>query len=439
MLENKEASIRRIGLATAVAIIIANMIGTGVFTSLGFQVIGIKSVFAILMLWAVGGVIALCGALCYAEVAIRFPGSGGEYNYLSKIYHPALGFLSGWVSATVAFAAPIGLSSIAFSKYLAKLFPQLETYETLIACSLIVIVALVNIKGVKTTAIFQRVITYLNIFLIILLIIFGISLSEHSHFNFSVNTEDWKAVMSSSFAISLIYVSFAYSGWNSVTYFAGEIKNPVKNIPRSLVGATTVVMILYILLNFIFLYSVPMNKLNGQLEVGFIAAEAIFGTFGGRLICLMIALALFASVNSMTIAGPRVTQTMGEDFNFFKIFSQRNINGSPLYSIILQTILALVLVISSTFEKVLLYIGFTLSLFTTLTVIGLLISRYKKPPEKSVYKTPLFPIPAIIFISLEFYSMYWSITTRTVESLFGISTVLLGLLVYYIARQKEKA
>jgi len=438
MLENKEASIRRIGLATAVAIIIANMIGTGVFTSLGFQVIGIKSVFAILMLWAVGGVIALCGALCYAEVAIRFPGSGGEYNYLSKIYHPALGFLSGWVSATVAFAAPIGLSSIAFSKYLAKLFPSVEEYETLIACSLIIIVALVNLKGVKTTAIFQRVITYLNIALIILLIIFGISLSEHSHFNFSVNSDDWKAVMSSSFAISLIYVSFAYSGWNSVTYFAGEIKNPTKNIPRSLVGATSVVMILYILLNFIFLYSVPMNKLNGQLEVGFIAAEEIFGSFGGKLICLMIALALFASVNSMTIAGPRVTQTMGEDFNFFKIFSQRNINGSPLYSIILQTILALVLVISSTFEKVLLYIGFTLSLFTTLTVIGLLISRYKKRPEEGFYKTPLFPIPAIIFIGLEFYSMYWSITTRTIESLLGISTVLLGLVVYYIARQKEK-
>jgi basic amino acid/polyamine antiporter, APA family len=437
-LEKTTTAVRNISLATAIAVVIANMIGTGVFTSLGFQLAGIKSLFAILMLWLVGGLVALCGALCYGELAVRYPGSGGEYNYLSKIYHPALGFLSGWVSATVGFAAPIGLSSIAFTKYLTILLPALSGYETLIACGLIVLVAVINLMGVKLTSLFQRSITYVNIFSMAVIIIAGLLVTAPSDLVFSMEAKDWADVMSPSFAVSLIYVSFAYSGWNSATYIAGEITNPNKNLPRALFGATSLVMVLYVLLNFVFLHTVPMQKLTGQLEVGFIAAQAIFGTLGGKFICVLIGMALFASVNSMTISGPRVIQTIGEDFSLFKFFARKNTGGSPLLAILLQTTMALLLVITSTFEKVLLFIGFTLSLFTTLTVIGLLVARFQKKPEPGLYQTPLFPIPAVIFIFLEFYSMYWSLTERTEVSLYGIGLVLLGLLIYFIAEKYQQ-
>jgi basic amino acid/polyamine antiporter, APA family len=437
-LEKPASDLRRIGLATAVAIIIANMIGTGVFTSLGFQVTGIKSVSALLMLWLTGGLVALCGALCYAELAVRFPGSGGEYHYLSKVYHPALGFLSGWISATVGFAAPIGLSAMAFGKYLAKLFPVLSGYDMQVACLLIIVVQSVNLIGVKTTSGLQRITTYTNLGLILLLIVSGIFTAQSSHFHFTLRAADWQSLISPAFAVSLIYVSFAYSGWNSITYIAGTIKDPQKNIPQSLFGAATLVMILYVLLNLTFLLAVPLGKLEGQLEVGFIAAEALFGNVGGKLIALMIGLALFASVNAMTIAGPGVTNQIGEDFAFFKFFSAKTSTGVPVISIIIQSNIALLLVLTSQFEKVLLYIGFTLTFFTTLTVLGLLIVRFREPPKAGLYRSPLFPLPALAFIALESYSMYWSLTQRTNESLLGVATVLVGLVVYFLAKREGK-
>lgn len=426
----------KISLTGAIAVIAACMIGTGVFTSLGYQVIGIKSVFAIVMLWAVGGLAALCGALVYAELAVRYPGSGGEYNYLSRIYHPALGFLSGWTSATIGFAAPIAAAAMAFGIYFSKIIP---VDSTLAACIVVLITAVINFTGISLSEAIQKAATYLNLSLIIVLIFCGIFIAgETAHFSFTIGKSDWDAVMSNSFAVSLIYVSYAYSGWNAVTYIAGEVDKPATTVPKSLIWSVILVSTLYVLLNFVFLLRVPMDSLAGQNEVGEIAANAIFGSVGSKIIAGLICLGLMASVLGMTIAGPRVTDKIGQDMPALKFLSKRNSSGAPIVAILLQVGISLTLIMTATFDVVIRYVGFTLAMFTTLTVAGILVVRwYKKEPlEKGLYRLPLFPIPAIIFIALELWMLTYTMKDHPIESLSGLGTVLIGLIVFFIFNKK---
>ena len=436
-----------ISLSGAVAVIAACMIGTGVFTSLGYQVLGIKSVFAILVLWATGGLAALCGALVYAELAVRYPGSGGEYNYLSRIYHPALGFLSGWTSATIGFAAPIAAAAMAFGTYFGYIFPDINPKIT--ALVVIVFAALINFAGISLSEIIQKGTTYLNLLLIIVLIICGISITANiEHFSFSIGPADWKDVMSNSFAVSLIYVSFAYSGWNAVTYVAGEVKDPSRTVPKSLILSVILVTVLYILLNFVFMYSVPMEDLAQKFDtkgnptgpiVAATAAEAIFGPIGSKIISGLICLALLSSVLGMTIAGPRVTDKIGQDMPALKFLSIRNKGGAPIIAILLQVAISLTLAMTAAFDVVIRYVGFSLALFTTLTVAGILVVRWvkKEPLDAGLYRIPLFPIPAIIFILLEIWMLSFTMIDHPIESLAGLGTVLIGLLVFFIFNKKQ--
>jgi len=433
-----ENSKPQISLSGAIAVIAACMIGTGVFTSLGYQVIGIKSVFAIVVLWATGGLAALCGALVYAELAVRYPGSGGEYNYLSKIYHPAVGFLSGWTSATIGFAAPIAAASMAFGKYFVQIVPGVD--PRIPAVIVIFLAAFVNMAGISLSETIQKGATYLNLILILALIICGFAIAGNiEHFSFTVSKADWDAVLSHSFAVSLIYVSYAYSGWNAVTYVAGEVKNPTKTVPQSLIWSVVLVASLYVLLNFVFLFRVPIDQLEGQNEVGAIAAGFIFGDLGSKLVAGLICIGLLASVLGMTIAGPRVTDKIGQDIPALAFLAKKNKSGAPVIAIILQVSISLILALSTAFDVVIRYVGFTLALFTTLTVIGLLVVRWvkKEPLAKGLYRLPLFPVPALVFIALEFWMLTYTMIDHPVESLAGLATLLLGFVVFLLVWKKD--
>jgi basic amino acid/polyamine antiporter, APA family len=425
----------KIGLVTAICLIVANMIGVGVFTSLGYQVLGTKSVFALLALWVVGGVVALCGALTYGELAVAMPRSGGEYNYLSKIYHPALGFLSGWVSCTVGFAAPMAMMGVLFGHYFENLFPGLSPEG--LGIVLVVVLTLVNISSFKAGSSFQTFFTLLNIVLILGISIAGYFLADHSHFAFTTGKKDFLALTDRAFGNSLVYVSFAYSGWNSATYIAGEIRNPFRNLPKALFIGTALVTVLYLLLNFIFLYAVPMDELAGQVEVAGIAALKIFGPYGGTIISIVISITLVASVNSMMITGPRVTKVIGEDFSFFKKLAKTNHSGTPIYATLIQSSIAILLIYFSGFESITTYIGFTLSLFIMLTVTGVFVNRLRYPDQELQYRTWGYPVTPIIFILLEGYMIFGLFVMRWEESLYGMATVLSGLIVYYFVREKN--
>lgn len=433
--------ITKISVTTATAIVIANMVGTGVFTSLGFQVLGVQSIFALLMLWVIGGILSFCGALSYSELGAAIPRSGGEYTYLSKIYHPAVGFLSGFVSVFVGFAAPIALAAMALGGYFCTVFPWFN--PVWVGATVVVLITLVHSINLSIGSRFQNIVTTLKVLLILIFIVCGFVFGEHQPISVLPLQGSWKEIGSVAFAISLIFVSYAYSGWNASAYMAGEIKNPQKNLPKSILSGTLIVMVLYILLNFIFLYTVPIAEMadsqgNPIIEIGALSAGKIFGNTGGNIMSLVISILLISTISSMVLAGPRVTMTIGEDIAALKFFARKNKKGIPVIAIILQSLIALILIFTSSFDAVLTYLGFILTLFTTLTVLGLFILRINKPDLPRPFKAWGYPITPAIFILLNLGIIYHSLTSKLAESLAGLGTVLIGLVIFYITQYYSK-
>lgn len=425
----------KIGFNTAVSVVIANMIGTGVFTSLGFQVMGIQSGFSIIMLWVVGGVLALCGALTYGEIGSAFPESGGEYNYLSKLYHPAVGFLSGWVSVTVGFAAPIAAASVALAKYVVTVYPSV--HPTMLSISIVVLITGVHSINLKSGSLFQRIFTGIKITCILLFIAFGLFHTPSHTISFVLNASAIKDIFSSAFAGSLIYVTYSYSGWNAAAYISGEIKDAKKNLPKALFIGTLLVMFIYTILNFVFLQTVPISELKGVVEVGYLSASKIFGAQIGQFASLVIAVLLISTISAMILAGPRVMQSMGNNISGLKFFARANMNNVPYVAIIFQSIIALVLVLTSSFESLITYVSFTLNLFTLLTVFGIFILRYKHKQVKTSYKTPLYPLTPVLFLIILLWIIINIIKERPTESLYGFITVAAGLIIYFVTNRKE--
>jgi APA family basic amino acid/polyamine antiporter len=419
---------RPVTLFSATIIVVANMIGTGVFTTLGFQLDSLQSVFAVLLLWVLGGVGAFCGALCYGELGAMMPRSGGEYTFLSQIYHPALGFLSGWVSIVAGFAAPIALAAIALGEYSAAIFPGLD--KTVLAVSAIVILSIVHLTDVKFGCYFQNIFTVGKILIIVSLIVLGFMVAQPQDLTLLPSRSDLNSVFSPAFAASLVYVFYAYSGWNSSSYIAGEIQNPERNLPLSLFIGTAIVSLCYLFLNFIFLYTVPRHELAGQIDVGYLSATAIFGSGGGTVMTFLICLALISSLSSLIMVGPRVTQAMSQDMKLFPVLSLTNSRGAPAAAIILQSSVALFLTLTSTFDAVLTYVGFTLALSSSLSVLGVIILRVKNPEAARPFKTWGYPLTPIIFLVLYGWMICFLFIQKPLPSFCGLLTVASGLLLY---------
>ncbi|MES2680448.1 MAG: amino acid permease [Bacteroidota bacterium] len=425
----------KIGFNTAVSVVIANMIGTGVFTSLGFQVMNISSGFAILMLWVVGGILALCGAFVYGEIGSAFPESGGEYNYLSRLYHPAIGFLSGWVSVTVGFAAPIAAASVALSQYVIKIYPSVNGF--LLSASIIVLITIIHSINLKAGSLFQRTFTIIKVICILMFVGFGLFHTPSHTISFQAADGFWTEIFSAAFAGSLIYVTYAYSGWNAAAYISGEIKDAQKNLPRALFIGTFIVLIIYTLLNYVFLYTVPIAELKGVLEVGYLSAGKIFEPGAARFMSLVIAVLLISTISAMVLAGPRVMQRMGATIPGLSFFAISNKNKIPYVSIIFQSFIALILVATSSFESLITYVSFTLNIFIFLTVFGVFILRYKHKHVKTSYKTPLYPVTPILFLLITLWILYNIVLDKPVESLYGLLTVAAGLLIYFLTNKKD--
>jgi len=423
-----------IGVFTAAAVVVANMIGTGVFTSLGYQVLGVKSGFAILALWVIGGLLALCGALVYAELGARMPRSGGEYHLLSRIYHPALGFLAGFISIAVGFAAPVAAAAIAMGSYLtsvAGIAGEDAWAAQIIALTTVVLVTGIHLFSLRTISIFQILFTALKVLLILIFIAVGFSLADPQPISFGFSTQGASEIISSDFAVSLVYVMYAYSGWNAAIYIVSEIRQPQRNLPIALIGGTAVVMVLYALLNAVFLYSTPVTEMAGQTEVGYIAAKYIFGESAGAAMSLLIAFGLISTISAMTWAGPRVLQTMGEDYCIFSVFTRSNRNGVPHVALFGQLAIVVYLVLSSTFEAILVYIGFTLSLSLFLTVAGVFVMRARDTQRPGHYLTWGYPWTPLFFLAVTGWMLFFLMRERPVESLVGIGTLAGGLLLYF--------
>ena len=422
------------------------MVGTGVFTSLGFQLLGIQSGFALLMLWAVGGLIALCGAVSYGELAAAMPRSGGEYHYLSQIYHPALGFLSGWVSATVGFAAPTALAALALGRYAQSVWPALAvpllagaafTGAQALAIGVVLLLAVVHGLSLQAGSRLQLVITTLKVAALVAFILAGLLVGRAQPLSFAPDAAGWRVLLSPTFAVSLVYVSYAYSGWNAAAYLTGEIDQPQRNLSRMLLTGTVVVLLLYVGLNFIFLRSTPLGWLKGQLEVGFISANYLFGPAWGRLAGAVIAALLVSTISAMIFAGPRITQAMGEDLPALRWLAVRSAAGIPQRALLLQIAIALVFIVKPDFQAVLVYAGFVLNLFTFLTVLGVFVLRWRQPHLPRPYRAWGYPITPLIFLALSVWTLIFIFREKPIESRYGLATVASGLVFYFVVQKRR--
>ncbi|HEY1039934.1 MAG TPA: amino acid permease [Bacteroidia bacterium] len=432
---NTGSASQKVGFYTAISLVIANMVGTGVFTSLGFQLFDIKSPFTIICLWLIGGIIALCGALTYGEIGVALPRSGGEYNYLSKLYHPLFGFLSGWVSITVGFAAPVALAAMALGNYVTKIFPGINAMY--LALGVILVITSIHATNLKLGSGFQRFFTLLKVVVIIFFIAAGFCIEPEHTTSILPQPNSFKELFSPAFAVSLVYVSYAYSGWNAASYMAEDIENPKKNLPRSLIIGTLVVTVLYILLNFIFMYSVPTDKLTGYVEIGYLSAINIFGEKIGNMMGLVIAMLLISSISAMIMAGPRITKRMGEDMGFMRFLAKTNSNNVPYVAVIFQSLITVILIVTAQFESVLTFIGFSLSVFTFLTVMGIFIVRAKKLNKSGEYKTFGYPVVPVIYLLLNVWMMYYVFSDKPRESMYGLLNIGAGAIVWLIFRNKK--
>jgi len=421
-----------VSMLTATAIVVADMVGVGVFTSLGFQVQGIPSGFSLLLLWAIGGAVALCGVFSYGELAAMFPRSSGEYNFLRQAYHPALGFLAGWLSATVGFAAPVALAAMAFGEYGKSLLPGAS--PLVLGLAVVWIVTLVGLRGIRQSSAFQMAWTLLKVALILAFLIAGFAFATPQPISFAPSTAEVSHVLSAPFAISLVFVMYSYSGWNAATYIVGEMQDPQRSLPRSLLVGTSIVILLYVALNALFLYATPINELAGQIDVAVIAGKHIFGDLGGRIVGALICLGLVSSISAMMWIGPRVTTTMGEDIPMLGFFTRRSANGVPTTAIVFQLVVATLMLLTQSFEAVLEFIQFSLLACSFLAVLGVIKLRITRPDLPRPYRAWGYPITPVVFLAVTGFMMYYLVTQRPLQCFIGVLMMVSGLAVYYLSR-----
>lgn len=429
------ATTRRASWLVATALVVGNMIGTGVFTSLGFQVAEIPSPMLILVIWLLGGLISLCGGLCYAELASALPRSGGEYHLLTHLYHPLVGFLAGWVSLTVGFAAPVALSAMAFGAYSSRVVDGLD--PQIVAVVLVLAICLVFLAPLGVGSRFLGVFVALKVAVLVTLSAasFGVSSGRGGALAPQIDTLSWGLLGPA--AIALIFVLYSYSGWNASIYIVNEVREPKKNVPRSIVVGTAVVTLLYLALNAAFLYSVPLSELAGELEVGLIAARFIFGRGGGDVMALLICVGLVSSIAAMTWAGPRVAMVMGEDYPLLRPLAKRSRQGVPYVAVLFQTALVLALILSSTFEAVLTYMEVLLIASSSLTVAGVFVLRARGEGRAAEYRTWGYPWTPLVFLAMSLFVVTFVVWQRPVEAAWGVATLGAGVVTYLLASRSS--
>ena len=423
-----------VSVMVATAIVVADMVGVGVFTSLGFQVKDIPSGFSILLLWTVGGLVALCGVFSYSELGAMFPRSSGEYNFLSRAFHPAFGFLAGWVSATVGFAAPVALAAMAFGEYGKAVVPGVPPLA--LAVGVVWLVSLVQLGGLRHSSTFQLIATILKVVLIVAFLIAGFVVGTPQPISFTPAAADFAHITSAPFAIGLVFVMYSFSGWNAATYIIGEMRMPEQNLPRALLAGTLIVLVLYVALNAVFLYTTPIDKLAGQLDVARIAGSHIFGELGGRIVGAMICIGLVSSISAMMWIGPRVMMTMGEDIPALQVFSRKSGNGAPAYAILFQTAVASLMLFTRSFEAVLDFIQFALLFCSFFTVLGVIKLRITKPDLPRPHRAWGYPVTPVVFLLVTGFMMYYLLIDRPLQSFLGIVIMISGLLIYAVFRKR---
>lgn len=424
----------KIGWKTATAIVVSNMIGTGVFTTLGFQVVELQNTVTIFLLWLIGGVLALFGAFCYAELGTFFKGNGGDYIYLSKTYHPILGYLSSWISLVIGFSFPVSLAALAMAKYMSVFQGDFGTF---FAIAVILLVALALSFSLSLSGKFHNFFTFIKVSFVVVLIIIGVLLSQnpvHTSINFNSSWE--QEILFPAFATSLVFVTYAYTGWNSASYIAGEIDKPQKNLPKSLIVGTVFVTFCYVFINYIMLKHAPIEALKGKEDVMGIAANYMFGTTFGKIVNVFIALQLVATISGYLWVGSRITQATASENKLWSFLAIKNKKNIPVRAIFAHAIIAIIIISTGSFKQIFLYTAFVLQLLSTLAISA---AFFLKKSDRRLFKSNLFYVFPTIFVLFSGYILYFTFINNPKESIIGLVIVIIGILLYLFDKKISKS
>ncbi|MBL8020402.1 MAG: amino acid permease [Leptospirales bacterium] len=434
---------RQLGFWSATIIVVANMIGSGIFGNTGFIQGMVGSPLMVLALWFLGGLIALAGALCYAELSTIYPHAGGEYVYLKNIFGGLPSFLTGWISLLVGFAAPAAaaalLSGVYVSDFLRLIYPVSAasaffldaTNRKLLACGLVILFGVFHSLGVKQGSRLQNFLTGAKI-LVILLFAGGGLIMAHASLSMPIAEHFSGTLKPEGLGVGLLFVMFAYSGWNAASYLAEEIKDPVKNLPRSLVAGTLFTMLIYLVMNYVYYLAVPGSELAGKPDPAAQAATRLFGSGVNSVFHVAFSFMLLSTLSACVMIGPRVYYAMARDGLFFSFASKVSSNGVPVQSIVVQCAISLLYILLGTYEDIQTYMGFSLSLFPVLTVFGLILHRKRHPEMERGYRSPLFPLLPIFFIIFSALIVLTSYLGRPHEGNFALSIVMAGVPMFYL-------
>jgi len=447
--------LRQLGLVSATALVVSNMVGTGIFATTGFMAGDLGSAPLILAAWLVGAVFALCGALSYSELGINFPSSGGEYVYLTRAYGPTWGFMTGWVSFFAGFSAPIAAAALAFADYVGYFFPAFQQAHAqftigsgafslqlggaqLLASSLIAVFTILNCLGVGRTAKVQNVLTGTKLIVIVSFVFLGFLVGTGSWDHFSqaaVRTSTTSLPVQ--FMISLLWVMVGYSGWNAATYVAEELRRPERTLPLALAVGTSLVTALYLGLNLIFIYSTPLESMKGVLAIGSLSASNLFGPHVAGAFAALMAISITSTVNAMVTIGPRVYYAMAKNRAFFKAAAAVNPRWrTPVAAIVAQSVCSILMTLTP-FPQLVIYIGFSLTLFTVLSVASVFVFRRKPGWQKLRPLSFAFPLIPGAYILVGAGMMVYGLIWQPKASITALATIAAGAAVYHFGPGKN--
>ena len=451
---NNKGLVRQIGLLSATALVFSNMIGAGIFTTTGFLAGDLGAPNLVFGIWIAGAVIALAGALCYSELGINFPSSGGEYVYLTEAFGPTWGFMDGWISFFAGFSAPIAISALGFAEYLSYVFPALQQANStavgpftigpaqFTACALIVAFTVLNYFRIEFVAGVQNVLSGLKFAVLAGLLVLGFAIGKGDWSNFSQHAvRTSTAPLWEQFATSLIFIYVAYSGWNAATYVAEELHEPERTLPRALILGTSAVAVLYFLLNLLYIYATPLELMKGVLRVGSQASERLFGADTASLFSILMAAGLLASVNAMVTIGPRVYYAMAKNRAFFPAAAHVHPEWrTPVASITMQGICAIFMCLTP-FRDLMFYVGFLLNAFAALAVASLFVFRKRPGWRKLPIVSFAWPLLPVFFLVMGAWVAVSGLLMRPSVSFTALATVGAGALVYkvFLAPKPEPA
>jgi len=446
---SKPSLLPQLGIVSATALVVSNMIGTGIFTTTGFLAGQLGTPRLVLWSWVVGAIAAFLGAVCYSELGMNFPSSGGEYVYLTKAFGPTWGFMTGWVSFFAGFSAPIAAAALAFSSYLGHFDPRFRTENARIlagsgewtlqfgwpqvaACTLVAVFTILNVVGLQRAARVQNVLTAVKVAVLLAFVGLAFAVGHGDTANFSQTAvRDVPTPLAAQFAISLFWIYVAYSGWNAATYVAEELRQPARTLPFALAIGTAIVAVLYIALNVVFIYSAPLADLKGRLAVGAFAASRLFGSQVAGTFSALMALSLMATVNAMVTIGPRVYYAMAKNGAFPSAAARVHPKWhTPVVAIVAQAICTMLLTMTP-FPQLVVYIGFTLNVFAVMSVASLFKLRRRPGWQKLRIVSFCYPLIPSLFLAVGVWMIFYGVQLKPYISLAAVVTVATGALFYH--------